>query len=335
MDFSDVSYAPEDYIEVGDVLDSFDFSLDDLDDAARAVTEYTTARLKAISQINPQPLALMVSGGVDSLHMLACAHAADIDVAAYTFAWPGSDEATQELTAAKEMCDKFGIVHVAVRPTPSEMSSIMAQVTQRLQTSEPWEVLAGSVLYSIARLTPPDAAIVTAAGADTLMRGGKPFSFAHFNDDTLGRWELQVKADIRCGFTRERYIPDFYTRLIGSRAKQHYKVWQTRQAVDLAGHLHPHVVRGEDWKQDKQVLRHAARQLGVDEKYTAADKSPMQVSSGGFAAIEHLVRSELSQQYKGRTYTDPKTEDLEVVLSRLYLDRLWARAAAWPAQHEI
>ena len=56
MDFSDVSYAPEDYIEVGDVLDSFDFSLDDLDDAARAVTDYTTTRLKAIAQINEQPL---------------------------------------------------------------------------------------------------------------------------------------------------------------------------------------------------------------------------------------------------------------------------------------
>ena len=335
MDFSDVSYAPEDYIEVGDVLDSFDFSIDDLDSAARAVTDYTTARLKAIAQINPQPLALMVSGGVDSLHMLACAHAAGIDVAAYTVAWPGSDEATQELDAAKAMCDKFGIVHVSVRPTYSELSAIMAQVTQRLQTSEPWEVLAGSVLYAIARLTPPDAAIVTAAGADTLMRGGKPFSSAHYNADTLGRWEMQVKADIRRGFTRERYIPDFYTRLIGTRANQHYKIWQTRQAVDLVGHLHPHVIRGEDWKQDKLVLRHAARQMGLDEKYTDVAKSPMQVSSGGFAAIEQLVRSELSQQYKGRTYTDPKAEDLEVVLSRLYLDRLWARAAAWPAQHEI
>lgn len=335
MDFSDVSYAPEDYIEVGDVLDSFDFSLDDLGDAANAVTDYTTARLKAIAQVNPQPLALMVSGGVDSLHMLACAHAADIDVVAYTFAWPDSDEAERELAAAKETCDKFGIVHGEVRPTPSDMTAIMAQVTQRLQTSEPWEVLAGSVLYAIARVAPRDSAIVTAAGADTLMRGGKQFSASHFNDDTLGRWETQVKADIRRGFTRERYIPDFYTRLIGSRAKRHYKVWQTRQAVDLAGHLHPRVIRGEDWKQDKQVLRHAARQLGVDEKYTAVAKSPMQVSSGGFAAIEQLMRSELSQQYKGRTYTDPKTEDLEIVLSRLYLDRLWARAAAWPAQHEI
>ena len=335
MDFSDVSYAPEDYIEVGDVLDSFDFSLDDLDDAARAVTDYTTARLKAIAQINEQPLVLMVSGGVDSLHMLACAHAAGIEVVAYTFAWPGSSEAKQELAVAKALCDKFGIVHVTVRPTSSEVSTIMAQVTQRLQTSEPWEVLAGSVLYSIARRAPRDAAIVTAAGADTLMRGGKPFRHSYFNDDTLGRWELQVKADIRRGFTRERYIPDFYTRLIGSRAKRHYKVWQTRQAVELAGHLHPRVIRGEDWKQDKLVLRHAARQLGVDENYTAAAKSPMQVSSGGFAAIEKLVRSDLAQQYEGRTYTDPKTEDLEIVLSRLYLDRLWARAAAWPAQHEI
>ena len=335
MDFSDVSYAPEDYIEVGDVLDSFDFSLDDLDDAAHAVTDYTTARLKAIAQINEQPLVLMVSGGVDSLHMLACAHAAGIEVVAYTFAWPGSSEAKQELAVAKALCDKFGIVHVTVRPTSSEVSTIMAQVTQRLQTSEPWEVLAGSVLYSIARRAPRDAAIVTAAGADTLMRGGKPFRHSYFNDDTLGRWELQVKADIRRGFTQERYIPDFYTRLIGSRAKRHYKVWQTRQAVDLVGHLHPRVIRGEDWKQDKLVLRHAARQLGVDENYTAAAKSPMQVSSGGFAAIEKLVRSDLAQQYEGRTYTDPKTEDLEVVLSRMYLDRLWARAAAWPAQHEI
>lgn len=335
MDFSDVSYAPEDYIEVGDVLDSFDFSLDDLDDAARAVTDYTTTRLKAIAQINEQPLVLMVSGGVDSLHMLACAHAAGIEVVAYTFAWPGSSKAKQELAVAKALCDKFGIVHVTVRPTSSEVSTIMAQVTQRLQTSEPWEVLAGSVLYSIARRAPRDAAIVSAAGADTLMRGGKSFRHSYFNDDTLGRWELQVKADIRSDFTHERYIPDFYTRLIGTRAKRHYKVWQTRQAVDLVGHLHPRVIRGEDWKQDKLVLRHAARQLGVDENYTAAAKSPMQVSSGGFAAIEKLARSELSQQYKGRTYTDPKTEDLEVVLSRMYLDRLWARAAAWPAQHEI
>lgn len=334
MYFSDISNACEDHIEVGDVLEEFDFSITDLDTASHAVTDYAVARLEAIAKGHPKPLSLMVSGGVDSLHMLASAVKAGIDVVAYTFSWPGSEKAEQELATAKAVCDALGVVHVPVRPTDREMEKMLAGVTQKLQTSEPWEVLSGVVLYALADRIPEDSAIISAAGADTLLRGGKEFAPSRAESDTLGRWEAQVKSDIRRGFTRHRFIPDFHKRVLGERSERYFKLWQTRQAVDLAGHLHPQVVRGESWNADKLVIRNAARQIGVSAKYTLADKEPMQVSSGGVSAIEKLVRGELAHQFRGRTYSNPETEDIEFVLARLYLDRLWARAAAWPA-HRI
>lgn len=333
MYFPEMSAACEDHIEIGDVLYNFTFTLTDLDTAARAVTDYVTLRLETIAESQPQPLALMVSGGVDSLHMAACAAKAGIEVVAYTVAWPGSQQAMDELAVAKAACDKLGIVHVAVRPTDSELSQLLADMALKLQTSEPWEVLAGACLYAVAQKVPADVAIVSAAGADTLMRGGKAFAPSHSVEDTLGRWEAQVKGDIRRGFTRQHFIPDFHERILGPRAGRYFKVWQTCQAIDLASRLHPKVVRGGDWKDDKLVLRRAAALLGVAESDTS--KSPMQVSSGLVEAIEKLVREELAHQFKGRTYSDPNTEDVGILIARLYLDKAWARAAAWPARHEL
>lgn len=77
-----------------------------------------------------------------------------------------------------------------------------------------------------------------------------------------------------------------------------------------------------NWRDDKLVIRNAARQLGIDSAHLDANKSPMQVSSGGFDAIEKLARRELAHQFRGRTYSNPETEDIQLVLARLYLDRL-------------
>ena len=233
MYFSGISTAGEDHIEVGDVLPEFDFSLTDPTEASYAVTDYAIARLSAIAQNYPSPIALMVSGGVDSLHMLACAVKAEVDAVAYTFSWPGSAQAESEVATARSVSKDLGVTHVAVRPTDRDMTALLTDTALKVQTSEPWEVLSAAVISAIADKVPSDTALISAMGADTLMLGGQEFAPSRSDSDTLGRWEAQVKSDIRRGFTYHRFIPDFYTRVLGSRAGNFFKLWQTHQAVDL------------------------------------------------------------------------------------------------------
>ena len=289
----------------------------DPDEAAVLVRAYLSRRLDAATkQWSGRPV-LMLSGGVDSI--LIAAVLADVrpDALAVSFAQPG-DVAAAEIATAKAVAEHCGLEHHVVEPGEAEFERLLTLTVKKLGYPEPWEVLAGLVLVGVdeyARALGADGAILSGAGADALFLGGEgPIEAAD--------WDAAVRAKIQANFTRERFIPDFYERLIDD-PDRHIQVWQTREAVDLAQRLHPHVIRGNDMRTDKKLFRDLAVQCGIPARLVTAMKNPMQVSSGGLDAIVRFAREVLARDYGAKTYSDPLSEKIEFTVARLMLQRLY------------
>lgn len=317
--------APEEYLEnFVSKTPQFTGNVKDIDKAAQLATSYVEERLKAIAKTYPHPLVFMLSGGIDSLLTLTIGAKLGIVSQTITFHWHGSEESTEETTIAKEAAHILGIDHIVVSPSENELRSLLQATSKRLGTTEPWEVLAGMILYAVAQQADklsPQAALISSAGADSLFLGGKQFTPTGDEQKDVQRWAAQVMDNVESTFRYGRFIPDFYERILNN-ADRHFKIWQTEKAVHLTSTIHPRAVKGQEWAGDKLLLRQAALQLGMPKTLLNRQKSPMQVSSGGIKALEDLARWELSREFKGRTYSDPQTEDISFTLARLYLEKL-------------
>lgn len=320
--------APEEYIsDFEGGFPDFIFDIEDLDVASEDVLKYVEMRLMAIAETVNRPLVIMLSGGVDSLLTLAVAARLEIDVQAFTFHWKGSDESDAEVATAKRAARTLGVNLHVVAPTQDEYLALVKSVIVRLETTEPWEVLAGLILLGVAEAADrelPDSIFISSAGADGLFLGGKPFCPRGDEDLNLRSWTREVRSTLTSNFRRGRFIPDFYERILGDESR-HYKIWQTEQAVSLASRMHPVVVKGKQRDKDKLLLRHAAVKAGVPAMLVNRKKSPMQVSSGGLKAIEDLARRDLAHEFEGRTYSDPLTEEMPLTVARLFLENLEGR----------
>lgn len=317
--------STEDYVsDLDSGIPEFSFEIDRLDDAADQVSIYVETRLKEISTVSERPLAMMLSGGIDSILSVAISASSGIRMKAFTWHWAGSEQSTAELSVARAVCEHFGVEHQTISPDLHQIQGLILEVIEKLETTEPWEIGAGLVLHAIAEEVDRSmlgAPIVSSAGADTLLLGGKDLQYLEKEKQSLYKWQEMVSESIRSKFTKGRFIPDFYQRIL-SPGQAHFKVWQTKAAVQLASRLHPSVIKGPSWDKDKIVLREAAVNAGVPRGLVDNPKSPMQASSGFFRALEDLARSELAEEFKDRTYSDPLVEDLSLIVGRLYLDRL-------------
>lgn len=299
----------------------------DVTDEALVVNEvlrYVRSRLQLIIDRAQQPPVLMLSGGIDSILIAAVLSELEPASAAITFHSPNSADTQIEVDNAAQVANFFGLEHYVLAPSDEEYRADIRSVVQRLETTEPWEVLAGYIYFSVDQfclrrnLTGP---LISGAGADVLTLGGKDFVPREHDEETVNAWASEVQSEIARTFTENRFIPDFYDRLL-CRPENHYKVWQTTAAVELARRLHPAAVRGQKMDLDKKVFRTAAAKLGVPEEYCFTPKSPMQVSSGGLAGLISAARNSLSEHYGAQTYSDPLTEPLEFTVARYYLQTL-------------
>lgn len=294
--------------------------------AKLAVVDYLRSRLEAVLKRWPGRPALMLSGGVDSILIAAVLAQLRTDVLAVTFSQDSSPQAAEETRVASEVAHELGFEHHVVSPRGEALNGLLKETVERLDSAEPWEVLSGAILVAVDKLGQDhgaDGALITGAGADALFLGGKPIDASR--EDYLQQWDAQVRRGIKVNFTRERFIPDFYERLIAD-PERHIQVWQTHKAVDLALRIHPCVTRGSDLTQDKALFRHIAADLGINPELVQTTKNPMQVSSGGLEAIVTLARQQLARQAGEKTYSDPIDEPLEFTVARLFLERLQCRA---------
>lgn len=260
----------------------------DGDLAVSEVLRYLKERLKLIVNTSSKPPVLLLSGGIDSILIAAVLADLEPDTVAVTFHWQGAGEAEAESVAEVEnataVARQFELRHHVLTPDPKEFQSGISDVIRYLETTEPWEILAGYIYFSVDQFCQKhhlEGPLVSGAGADVLTLGGKEFRAKHTDSETMNSWADEVESEVSRTFTRNRFIPDFYERIL-SDPDNHFKVWQTNAAVDLARHLHPEAVRGTGLELDKKIFRMAAQKVGVPEQYCFAPKSPMQVSSGGF-----------------------------------------------------
>lgn len=297
------------------------YDVTDEDIGVALILEYLRERLRAVFDAWQRPPILMLSGGIDSILIAAVAASLREDAVAFTFQQANLADSVEESDIAARVAEELGLEHRVVDPVLPDFRRLVLDVLKQLDTSEPWEVLAGTVLLAIDRAARDrglEGPIISGGGADALFLGGEQLISGGDEAAVLGEWDQRIRSKVRRNFIRERFIPDFYERLIGD-ANRHIQVWQTHAATDLALSLHPKVVRGGDLGRDKGILRRAARQLGLPEQVVSLKKNPMQVSAGGVDSIVAIARQELLEAYGEQTYSSPGTEPLEFVVARMWL----------------
>ena len=140
-------------------------------------------------------------------------------------------------------------------------------------------------------------------------------------ESLVDAWDAMLRANVSRNFKRERFVPDFYERLLDD-PERHVQIWQTHAAVELAQRIHPSLVQPDDSSHDKYIFRKLAVDRGVPAEVAFAPKNPMQVSSGLVGAIVDAARRQLERDFGERTYSSPLQEQLEFTVARLYLQRL-------------
>lgn len=311
---------PQEYVPIGGYHRELEYQILDEEEAIENVISFLRQRITRVLDSRDSPPAILLSGGIDSILVTMVAHEIAPHLQAVTFFQPASQESIQEIESAQRLCSQLGINHTVVSPQGEEYVALLRETMTRLGTTEPWEVMAGATLLAMSNRFPHHV-LLTGAGADALFLGGKELDFDFSHPEYESLWLKEVIATVNSQFVRERFIPDFYERLL-PYPDNHIQLWQDMSAVDMATKIHPHLVRGKDGSGDKIILREAARALGAPEDIVSRKKSPLQKSSGALEAIVSHSRSFLNDHYKGKTYSQPLNEGLEWTVARLELLRL-------------
>lgn len=290
------------------------------DVAVAGVIDYLSRRVQALAEKWDERPILMLSGGVDSLLLAAAMVRQGLNPLAVTFTAIVGDWVDEEAQRASALCSVFDLEHELVSPSPTEFAVAAEQNARVLGVSDPWEVVAAVVLSKCEQRADSlglRGPIFTGGGADSVFLGGETFEEGK---PSSVEWSKAVRDRVSKNFTRHRLIPDFYERLL-AQPDRHIQCWQTLSAVDFGLSLQPTAVRGDDLATDKLVLREAAVELGVPRELVFHAKNPMQVSSGGVAALVGSARAWLSTRRGSAEYADPFTEPLEYTVARLWLER--------------
>jgi asparagine synthase (glutamine-hydrolysing) len=297
-------------------------TLTDPDAAAKIIAAETRSRLQAVLdrfQGNP---AILLSGGVDSIYVAAVA--VDLGYRPHAITVVTDDE-SDEINASAAT-HALGLPHDVIRLTTLDVVELAREAMERLGTTELWEVTAGIPLLaarrSFDRITNLGA-ILTGSGADAIFAGGKQLN--HPSDSVAGRDELDrlIRTESVKNFRYQRLVPHFYPALLNQYADRLIHVFQTVRWWQTAERFAPTVLFGDYGGRtvDKLALRLAcAAQLPNGAKHLAmGPKAPIQRSSGLMSTLAHATRSYTANLHGAGEYSDPMTEDPEIVATRLFL----------------
>ena len=318
----DITGAALEYVADEQQLKKGPYDISDAGEASAAIDHYLRARVTAAVARNAGRPVLQLSGGIDSI--LLATYVAEVapGTLAVTYSQHTEDQEVGRAAAVAKQC---GLEHVIVRPTDEEFERLLARVVRALEFPEPWEISAGAVLKAIDGASHDHGAegvLLSGAGADALFMGGHTVAPAA-GESLVDAWDAALRANVAKSFKRERFVPDFYERLLED-PERHVQIWQTHAAVELAQRIHPSLVQPDDSGHDKYIFRKLAVDRGVPEEVAFAPKKPMQVSSGLVGAIVDAARRQLARDFGVRTYSSPLDEPLEFTVARLYLQRLEA-----------
>lgn len=290
--------------------------------AAELITNETTGRIGAVLDRFAGTPAVLLSGGVDSIYVAAIAVQLGAQPRAITIVTDGQSDATNATAAAAALGIKHDLIHLE----RNDVVSLSQVVMDRLGIPELWEVTAGIPL--VAAIPALDqisdlGAILTGSGADAIFGGGRKLSHPIQSVEARAELDRLIRKESAANFRYDRLVPDFYQNLLRNYAGQLVHVFQTVRWWQVAEQFAPPALFGEHSNRavDKLALRLACEKVLPEpaRELAWAAKSPIQRSSGLMSALASAAREYAANLPGATTYTDPRTEDLEAVATRLYL----------------
>lgn len=292
---------------------------------AELISAESYARVGAVLEHFGRTPVILLSGGVDSIHVAAVAVRLGYRPHAITVVTDGQSDAVNATAAAEAL----GLPHTIVRLSPDEVVELARVTIPRLGTAELWEVTAAVPMLAVRRVLEEIGdvgAILTGGGADVILAGGCTLTAPLESDAARAELDELVRSEAAVNFRRERLVTHFYPALLEGFADRMVQPFQTVRWWRLAETFAPPALFGEhDGRSvDKLALRMAcAAQLPPGAGSLAwAPKVAIQRSSGLLGVLAQAARSYAAGLPGARTYTDPLTEDPEAVATRLYLEIL-------------
>lgn len=302
-----------------------DETLTDLATASELLVTLLETRIRQVASTSEKPLALMLSGGIDSILVAAICDRLGLDIHATTIL--AGSEAPPEDLRSREVATALGFTHNVRQLSNTETGESAARCLRLLDSDELWEVTSAIPVLAAFEALPATefGPVLTGAGADALFMGGGHLKADPASQEGLAEFRHTVTLKVKSNFTRNRLIPDYYERLLQSSADRFIQVFQTAEFWRFAMSISPSLLwrigpNGQAF--DKYLLRYTAQRLGISENLVWTNKSPLQVSSGVIGSTVSAAREKLANIEDNLTYADPLTEPVEHTAARLYLQSL-------------
>ncbi len=298
----------------------------DPEEARERIAGYLHRRVLAISKACPGEPTLMLSGGIDSMLLAA---------AWQRFAEPPlcvtigvTDTPSDDRERAAAAAAHLGLNHVAVELEPGDIQQLAASAVGVLGIDELWEIGA-AVPIMAARHAANNACrigpIISGGGADVLFAGGMRLVSPIVSRAAAEELRSRIWASMLNTFRRDRLVPDFFDRVLGSDTHRYFQMFQTLEAWTLTSDFAPSLLfahASDGSLIDKLCLRDLAVEWGADPALVWAPKNPMQFSSGMVTAFECQARRLIEEDPTQSTYSKPQSESAETLMARLWLKHL-------------
>lgn len=291
----------------------------DTSQAAQLIGNMLHRRIRAVTSRFSGHQGVLLSGGVDSMLVLAALVEAGHKPVATTFtATSDGRPLGTDNNAARQCAAAFGVEHLQVTVDATQLAAATRPVVQALNTDDIWEVGAGlPVQACTSALTDHgvDGAWWTGGGADIMFAGGQQLAADPTGAAAVTELDTLIDRHVATKTTHDKPIPDFFERLLGNDAGRYILTMTTTDTWTTSRRLHPQVLF--DGTHDKVALRTLAEQLGVPKHLAWRPKDPLQRSSGLLDAFELAARHAAAETAK--RYSDPTTEPAGHVAARLWL----------------
>lgn len=155
----------------------FTFDVENEEEGISYILKFLNDRISAVVENVEEPPIIMLSGSIDSILAAVVLKNIRPDSLAVTFALPNSTFSDYEVDIAHKVSSLLELEHIVISPSGEEYVEIIKETSRTLDSVEPWEVLAGSIVFAVSQKF-PRRKLITGGGADSLFLGGEKELFA-------------------------------------------------------------------------------------------------------------------------------------------------------------
>lgn len=294
--------------------------------AAELLRDELLDRLNAVFRDHPGDPVILLSGGVDSIAVAAAARQLGHRPRAITVV---TDDSSTDATNSAQAAAALDLEHDLLVLDGQAVTDLAHDAVSRLGTPELWEVSYAVPLLAVARALDQRTgvgAILTGSAADAILAGGKTLDNPIDSAAATAEVDRIIRKESGGNFRYQRLIPDFYARVLPQYESRFVLVFQTLRFWELAEQFAPPALFGEHdgIPADKLCLRLLCEQLlpAGTGHLAWTKKDAIQRSAGIMGALATAARRYAAQLPGAQTYTDPMTEPMDAVATRLFLANL-------------